>query len=97
MVLLVVGVSDKGLELKMMIKMYRLYTHQKIIILHMVNNLIQTKIHSKRPCGITDAVYKLPPRTKPLVAIAEVEQPVMVVTTVAIKTMIQEYAVEIKM
>lgn len=39
---------------------------------------------------------RLPPRTKPLVAMAEVEQPVMDVTTVAISTMMQEYAVKIR-
>ena len=32
----------------------------------------------------------IPPRTKPLVAMAEVERPVIVVTTVAIRTIKQD-------
>lgn len=41
----------------------------------------------------TSRVYA-PPRTKPFVAMADVEKPVMVVTTVAMRTMTQEYTVE---
>lgn len=38
----------------------------------------------------------IPPRTNPLVAIAEVESPVIVVTTVAMATIKQDRAVEDK-
>lgn len=63
--------------------------------LKIAGSVSKSSVMQSQSCKVSHSVKQnIPPLTNPLVAMAEVERPVMVVTTVAMATITQERAAE---